>query len=92
MPTSPESARIAGKIAGYATQGPPILKNSILGSGDQVRLWLLTDIIAIPKAVPLANVFSIGDVLLAVGIGILCYRTVRRAPAAATTTRSSYEA
>lgn len=31
-------------------------------------LWILTDILAIPRPLPFANVFSIGDVLIAAGI------------------------
>jgi hypothetical protein len=82
MPVSPESAAYAGKIANYATSGLPVANNSI-ATGANVRLWLLTDIIAVPKAVPLANVFSIGDVLLLTGVCVLCYRTVRGASPAA---------
>ena len=79
MPVSPESARYAGTIGNYASEGAFVANNSI-ATQDNVRFWLLTDIIAIPKQVPFANVISIGDVLLTIGVGSLCYRTIRRAP------------
>ena len=79
MPVSPEHALYAGRIAEY-DGGSAIKNNSLLAPPDQVHLWLLTDILPLPKAFPLAHVFSIGDVLLVVGIGLLCYRTVLRAP------------
>lgn len=80
MPVSPESAAYAGKIGNYATEGAPVANNS-LATDQNVRLWLLTDILALPKQVPLANVFSIGDVLLTCGACWLGYRTVRGTPA-----------
>jgi hypothetical protein len=79
MPVSPDSARIAGRLDRYATTGLPLSNNSI-ATEENVRLWLLTDIIPVPKEVPFANVFSIGDILLEIGIGVLCYRTIRQAP------------
>ncbi|MEO7913638.1 MAG: DUF5317 domain-containing protein [Roseiflexaceae bacterium] len=82
MPVSPESARYAGTIDNYASEGALVANNSI-ATQDNVRFWLLTDIIAIPKQVPFANVISIGDVLLTIGVGSLCYRTIRHAPALA---------
>jgi len=79
MPVSPESARYAETIHNYTREGAFVANNSI-ATQDNVRFWLLTDIIAIPKQVPFANVISIGDVLLTIGVGSLCYRTIRRAP------------
>jgi len=84
MPVSPESARYAGTIGNYVNEGGLVANNSI-ATQDNVRFWLLTDIIAIPKQVPFANVISIGDVLLTIGVGGLCYRTIRRAPPLAET-------
>jgi Family of unknown function (DUF5317) len=75
MPVAPESARYAGRLARYAAQGLPVANNSI-ATGDQVRLWLLTDILPIPAWLPFANVYSVGDVLLTVGGALLCYRTI----------------
>jgi len=84
MPVSPESARFAGTIDNYINDGALVANNSI-ATQDNVRFWLLTDIIAIPKQVPFANVISIGDVLLTIGVGVLCYRTIRFAPVPAQT-------
>ena len=82
MPVSPESARYAGRLERYAAEGLPVANNSI-ATGDQARLWLLTDILPIPAGMPFANVYSIGDVLLTLGGALLCYRTIRQPPAAA---------
>ncbi len=76
MPVAPEAAQYAGRIARYAADGLPIANNS-LAIADNVRLWILTDIFPIPAGIPLANVFSLGDVLLTTGIAILCYRAIR---------------
>lgn len=76
MPVAPEAARYAGRAANYATDGLPIANNS-LAIAENVRLWILTDIFPIPAGIPLANVFSLGDVLLTTGIAILCYRAIR---------------
>lgn len=76
MPVSTESARYAGTIDRYANQVAPISNNSI-AADSHVQLWLLTDIIAVPGWVPLATVVSIGDVLLTLGVAVLCYRTIR---------------
>jgi MFS family permease len=40
--------------------------NSVLGDGRP--LWFLGDVMALPSWLPLTNVFSIGDVLLAIGL------------------------
>jgi hypothetical protein len=46
-------------------------------------LALLTDIFAVPAWVPFANVFSVGDVLIAIGIAVAIAATMRSAPRAA---------
>src|SRR5262245_25214777 len=76
MPVSRENMLYSGKIVNFA-DGATTSNNSVLASPEQARLWILTDIIPLPKEFPLANVFSIGDVLLVIGIGLLCYRTIR---------------
>jgi Family of unknown function (DUF5317) len=82
MPVSPEAARLAGKYEMLVSDDPAISKH-IAAVDGQVRLWLLSDLIAVPKGVPFAAVLSIGDIVLTVGIGILCYSTICRPPAAA---------
>lgn len=47
---------------------------------EEPALALLTDIFAVPSWVPMANVFSVGDVLIAVGLAIVVFVTM--APAA----------
>ncbi len=67
MPASPEALATAGVggTEGYSnsrTLSEPALKP-------------LTDVFALPSAVPFANVFSIGDVLIWVGLAWLLLRT-----------------
>ena len=76
MPVSPASASYAGTIVQYDEAGGSRHNNSV-ASDNGVRLWLLTDILPVPRQVPFASVVSIGDVVLTVGAGMLCYRTVR---------------
>jgi hypothetical protein len=61
MPAAPAAVRSAG-IASNAAE----FANS--GVLDHRRLSFLGDIWAIPRGWPLANVFSIGDVVIAVGV------------------------
>jgi hypothetical protein len=72
MPTTPAALRAAGldPAAGYS--------NSV--ELEQPRLAPLTDVFAIPDALPFANVFSIGDVCIGLGIAWLAYSTMRRRP------------
>jgi hypothetical protein len=72
MPTTPAALRAAGlaPARGYS--------NSV--ELEEPRLAPLTDIFAIPAVVPMANVFSVGDVCIGLGIGWLAYSTMRRRP------------
>jgi hypothetical protein len=45
-------------------------------------LWFLTDIFAMPAGLPFANIFSLGDVVIGIGIAIVIVSAMRR-PAAA---------
>jgi hypothetical protein len=72
MPVAPHLAEYTGQIVRYEGETALIENNSI--ASDNVQLWLLTDILAVPPFIPFANVFSIGDVLLVVGGSILVYR------------------
>src|SRR5581483_5630106 len=67
MPISPAGALYNGEIANFAA-GTTVSNNSLLAAPDQVRLWLLTDILPMPKGLPLSGVYSLGDVLLAAGL------------------------
>jgi hypothetical protein len=73
MPVTPEAVQMAGVHIDFGDNGR--YNNSILLLTSQTNLWLLTDIIP----VPFAGVFSIGDVLLTLGVAIACYRTIRPA-------------
>ena len=79
MPVFPDSARLAGQYDMLVAESPRTSKHLPMEK-DQVRLWLLSDIIAIPQGVPGASVLSVGDLVLTVGIAILCYSTILRAP------------
>lgn len=56
----------AAALAAAGFSGPGDHTNSVVLA--QPALRPLTDIFAIPAGVPLANVFSVGDVLIAVGV------------------------
>jgi hypothetical protein len=75
MPTTPEA--LAG--AGMAI-APGFTNSSIV---ENPGLQPLTDLFALPAWIPLANVFSIGDVLIAIGVVVVLVTGMRTAPAAA---------
>lgn len=52
-------------------------KDVVLEIGE-TRLWPLSDILGIPEGIPFAANFSIGDILIAAGVGRLVYAAVRR--------------
>ena len=52
-------------------------KDVVLES-DETVLLPLSDVLTIPQEFPLAANFSVGDVLIAVGVGRLAYAAVRR--------------
>ena len=60
MPTHPDAAAVIGGVA----------PNSNSTVTTDPALAPLTDIFAIPAWVPFANVFSVGDVLLGIGIAV----------------------
>jgi Family of unknown function (DUF5317) len=70
MPVSPDALEAMGRAeqAGYS--------NSRLVEG--VVLTPLTDVFSMPVWVPMANVFSIGDILIGVGIAAAIVLTMRR--------------
>jgi hypothetical protein len=70
MPASPEALASLGKIA------PVIYSNSSVVTNP--ALELLTDRFALPRWVPAANVFSVGDVVLGIGVIVLVVLTMRR--------------
>jgi hypothetical protein len=53
-------------------------------------LWFLTDIFAMPRGMPFANIFSLGDILIAVGMAMVIVLAMRRpAPARGATHAAS---
>jgi Family of unknown function (DUF5317) len=70
MPAAPGAVAALGKAA------PTIYSNSAVVA--QPAFELLTDRYALPRWVPFTNVFSIGDVLLAVGIFLVIVAAMHR--------------
>lgn len=77
MPTSLQALEAAGLADSHMTLEPGRASNSSL-IGDNTLLWFLGDVFAIPQRVPLANVFSVGDVLIAVGAAWFVWANMRR--------------
>jgi hypothetical protein len=78
MPASAQAQRVAGLVV-----ADDAFANSAVVKG--ARFQILGDVFAIPKGYPLANVFSIGDVLLVIGAGLVLHhacgsRLIRRSP------------
>jgi hypothetical protein len=63
MPASRSALRSAGRL----TSSTDFLNSAVM---PHPRLLFLGDIFAVPHGVPLANVFSIGDVCIAIGVAI----------------------
>jgi hypothetical protein len=61
LPARPQALRAAGL---------PVEVDAFANSGalSEPRLWFLGDVFAVPAGVPLANVFSVGDVLILAGV------------------------
>lgn len=70
MPASPAALAALGKEVGDAYSNSAVVAEPALAG--------LTDIWAMPPWLPFANVFSIGDVLLALGIGSAIWAGMRR--------------
>ncbi len=72
MPADPGALAMAG------LEGAGAHTNSVILANPALRP--LTDIYAVPAWVPLANVFSVGDVLIGLGIAIVIVAAMRRVP------------
>ena len=68
MPASPAALAMAGMS--------PDRTNSVVV--DRPTLEPLTDIFALPAWVPLANVFSVGDILIGLGVAVAIAAAMRR--------------
>ena len=72
MPASPSALTIAG----LPPLAPGQTSNNSIGMSPDTRLWFLGDIFAIPRGLPFPNIFSIGDVLIAIGAVYLIQRVM----------------
>lgn len=75
MPSSPEAWAL---LSGVSALPVDHFSNSVI-AGPETRLGFLGDIFVLPRPIPLANVFSIGDVVIGVGGAAFVVRTMRRA-------------
>ncbi len=83
MPASPAALAAAG----MSSQGGQFVNS---GAVEGARLAWLGDVFAVPAGWPLANVFSVGDVVLVVGLAVLLHHRCHGAadqPAAVAVTR-----
>ena len=63
------ASRAALRLAGLPISSTPHNNSELAGPG--AHLTFLGDVFALPHGVPLANIFSVGDVLIAVGLAWL---------------------
>jgi uncharacterized protein DUF5317 len=70
MPASPAAAAAAGRVEATTYSNSAITESAVLAP--------LTDIFALPTWLPLSNVFSIGDVLIGVGVAMAIVVAMRR--------------
>jgi hypothetical protein len=72
LPASPAALAAAGRA--------PTVAGSFTNSGEleHARLAVLGDVFAVPAGWPLANVYSVGDVVIAVGILVTVHLACRR--------------
>jgi hypothetical protein len=76
MPASASAAAAAGRTAASTYSNSAVLDNAVLAP--------LTDIFVLPRWLPFSNVFSIGDVLIAVGIAVAIVVAMRSGRSGAT--------
>jgi hypothetical protein len=76
MPASPAAAVAAGRSAASTYSNSAIVESAALAQ--------LTDIFALPRWLPFSNVFSIGDVLIGLGIVVAIVVAMRSGGRAAT--------
>lgn len=77
--------------AAWSAAGLPDVSNEVFANSmptPDARLWFLGDVFFIPAGWPLANVFSVGDVLLVIGSGYLVHMSCRRIDTAEQPTQS----
>ena len=77
MPASPDAWASLHGLTGVPQE---VLTNSTLASAA-TRLAVLGDLFAVPRGLPFANVFSVGDLLIAIGGAWFIARTMSARPA-----------
>ncbi len=80
MPAFLGALRAAGLVSSSDDLGAFHATNSMLITID-TPLWFLGDILAVPKSFPLANVYSIGDILITEGAVAFVVLNMRGQPA-----------
>ncbi len=90
MPTTEHALREAGRIDNVVAEEPDerlTHTNSVIAADDAHLIWdrdtpllILGDMIALPSAFPLANVISIGDILIAIGATVAVVCVMRQKP------------
>ncbi|NPV70615.1 MAG: DUF5317 domain-containing protein [Firmicutes bacterium] len=78
MPASTSALAGAGMLPVLKALASGPHHNSVL-IHQQTRLWFFGDIFFVPPPFPTPNVFSVGDVLIALGAFIFAQRTLRAA-------------
>ncbi len=78
----------ARALAGRVPLEPGQTISNSIGLRSEMPLWFLADIFAIPRLFVLANVFSVGDVLIALGSFYLIQRAMVRPPITRQTTET----
>lgn len=76
MPSDPAAWRSLTGVAALPTDD--FTNSALMGPGTALP-WL-GDLFVLPRPIPLANVFSIGDVLIALGIAWCIARSMRQRP------------
>jgi hypothetical protein len=73
---------LPARLGALQGAGLPIDRDRFVNSGvmEHATLPWLGDVFYVPKGVPLANVFSVGDVLLVVGAFVVVHSLARRLP------------
>ena len=80
---------LPARPAALREAGLQVKRTDFVNSGVKAHAHLhwLGDMFAVPKGVPLANVFSVGDVILVVGAFVVVHSLARRTPPAEPTRR-----
>jgi lipoprotein signal peptidase len=68
------------ETAGLSVLLPGQVSSNSIGMGSSTVLFFLCDIFALPKGSIFSNIFSVGDVLIAVGAVILTQKALFTSP------------